>query len=242
MLVCTPEPLRKIREIEYNIPAMANIFRKILWFCLWFALVVAVIFGLWRVMISMGEKKVLARLLKETPVAQLIRVGEVKKDGKVWGMRLLWVTLDPVTLAKNQSSTFEVEGDKVYVDALVIKFLSRYVAAGDGQRGKSIALFYRLFGEHQRPAEGFSLAGVSEEAWGYSVHGALGYFEISLLKKFWNYSNDSTLATRDGVDCAFGEAVMLKPQRATLYTLSLAHNGSVLVRPEAAAWVGELAH
>ena len=182
------------------------------------------------------------RLLKETPVAQLTRVEDVKKGGKIWGMRLQWVTLDPLTRAKSQSETFDVEGDKVYVDALVIKFLSRYVAAGDGQRGKSVVLFYRLFGEHQQPAEGFSLAGVSEEPWGYKVQGALGYFQRSLLQKFWNYSSDPALAMRDGVDCAFGEAVMIKPQPAIVYTLSLAHNGVVLVRPEAAMDARELAH
>ncbi len=219
---------------------MVNVLKKTIWFSLRLVLIAAVAFGVWRAIALLGERKIIERLLRETPMAQLIRIADVKKDGKDWGMRLLWVALNPETREKSQSSTWEVQGDKVYVDALVIKFLPRYVEAGDSQRGKGIAVFYRLFGEHQQPAEGFSLAGVSEEPWGYKVEGPLGYFEKSLMKKFWHYSNDLSAAKQEGVDCAFGEAVMIKPQRATVYTLSLAHNGAVLVRPEPVAWVEDL--
>ena len=46
------------------------------------------------------------------------------------------------------------------------------------------------------------------------------------------------LAQRDGVDCVFGEAVMVKPRPLQLYTFSLAHNGGIVVRAEKSPWLG----
>jgi len=47
-----------------------------------------------------------------------------------------------------------LEGDEVYVDALVIKFEDNFVTAGDALKGKALLLFRRVFTDRRRPAEG----------------------------------------------------------------------------------------
>ena len=52
---------------------------------------------------------------------------------------------------------FRLEGDIVYVDYWVVKFDDKYVEAADLERGTSICLFNRIFGEFQKPKDGFCL-------------------------------------------------------------------------------------
>jgi hypothetical protein len=50
-----------------------------------------------------------------------------------------------------------IDGDIVYVDALVMKFTDELVESGDPTHSTSVYLFRRLFGEHQNAADGFAL-------------------------------------------------------------------------------------
>src|SRR4029078_12962243 len=52
---------------------------------------------------------------------------------------------------------FVVRDDVIFFDALVIKFDPQRVATGDGLRGRSIALFRRVYGEHENPSDGQSI-------------------------------------------------------------------------------------
>src|SRR5688500_8637287 len=48
---------------------------------------------------------------------------------------------------------FTIQGNVAHLDALVIKFDHDLVKEGDPLRGHSLALFYRLYGDHQKPAD-----------------------------------------------------------------------------------------
>ena len=222
----------------YNIVLPVMNVRKIALLCLAVGIGVGAVFLLLFALEHYGAQKTLKRLREETPMARLLLVKELLRQEKPWGIRVAWLEWNPLRKEKMQPRAFDIEGDKVYVDALVVKFLSKYVEAGDPWRGKSIALFYRLFGEYQRPIEGYPLNRVLEKTWGYKVRNPLGYFEGRILEQFWNYADQPALAQRDGVDCVFGEAVMVKPQLLHLYTFSLAHNGAIVVRSEESPWLG----
>ncbi|MBI4231583.1 MAG: hypothetical protein HY608_12175, partial [Planctomycetes bacterium] len=86
-------------------------------------------------------RKVIERIEARSPVGQLRHAGT--RGGKT----LVAFREIGEGGAALPERTFEIDGDVVYVDALVVKFDDALVEAGDPLRGKSIHLFRRLFGE-----------------------------------------------------------------------------------------------
>ena len=56
-----------------------------------------------------------------------------------------------------ESRELVLDGDEVYIDALVIKFEDTFVTAGDALKGKALLLFRRIFTDRGRPADGVVL-------------------------------------------------------------------------------------
>ena len=116
------------------------------------------------------KQQIIERLSGSTRVAQAMVARRWEEDGRVM-TRIRFVEIDGNGEAL-ASKEVVVEGETVYFDALVLKFDHAHVAAGDAVRGKSILLFRRVFGEHQKPSEGAKLdeAGVeglpADELWG----------------------------------------------------------------------------
>lgn len=131
---------------------------------------------------------------------------------------------------------FTVTGDVVHVAALVVKFDRAFVRAGDGLRGRSVALFTRLYGEHQSPADGFPIDPPGEVPAAYSGDGRASdpaaAFERSLWRDFWRLADDPAFARSKGVRVAHGQSVfgMFRPGR--LYTLALEHDGGLSLASE----------
>lgn len=129
---------------------------------------------------------------------------------------------------------FTVDGDVVFFDALVIRFDGERVKAGDPLRGHSLALFRRVFGEFQRPADGFAIDGAS--AGGvpdvFRARPRATPFETQLWARFWDLAADPEAAAREGVSVAQGEAVYTRMRPGLLYRITLAANGGLSIRPE----------
>ena len=125
---------------------------------------------------------------------------------------------------------FTVAGDVVHVGALVIKFDRSFVRSGDGLRGRSVALFTRLYGDGQAPADAFPIDAPGEAPAAYAgddVDRDAAAFEASLWRDFWRLAGDEGFAASRGVRVAHGQSVwgMFKPGR--LYTLTLENDGGL---------------
>src|SRR5688500_2405895 len=71
----------------------------------------------------------------------LVEFVEVNKEG------------DPIDTPRQ----FRIPGDTVFVDAWVVEFEDKYVEEADLERGTSLILFKRLFGNDQKPDDGYPL-------------------------------------------------------------------------------------
>ena len=67
--------------------------------------------------------------------------------------RVRFTELDPQGDPVGEPRELSLDGDEVYVDALVIKFDDTFVMAGDALKGKALLLFRRIFTDRRRPAE-----------------------------------------------------------------------------------------
>jgi hypothetical protein len=171
-------------------------------------------------------KQVVQRLSAEQRVADVIVTEQKTVDG------VTKTTLLFVEYARDNSplpaKRFTIDGDVVYLDARVIKFDGKFVEQNDPLRGRSIALFTRLYGEKQPPEKG---ARIDEPNQIPSVYrGADPYvmdFERELWTNFWKLADDESYRQSMGVRVAQGEAVYTRFQPDRLYTLTLESDGGI---------------
>ena len=123
--------------------------------------------------------------------------------------------------------TFGVPGNVPHFDALVIKFKDDYVARGDQLRGRSLALFRRVYGESQAPENGFWFGCRGEVPDVYRISSEPSDFEVSLWEEFWSYATDRVRAELAGVRVAQGEAVYAPMKAGERWLLTLESDGGL---------------
>ena len=134
-----------------------------------------------------------------------------------------------------EARVFSIEGDVVYVDAWVVKFSDKYIEEGDPLRSTSICLFRRLFGETQRPTEGFLLDPVGVQPTAYRNGGKPSELEEKLWSRFWHYANNPEEAAAVGARALHGEAPSIKLMPGKSYRVQLrASDGLSIVAEESA--------
>lgn len=130
---------------------------------------------------------------------------------------ILWHEIDADGVLGSPQE-FEVLGDLVYFEAAVIKFDHQLVGEGDAERGASLALFRRVFGEHQPAASAGELNRsltdriMSEQA---------DTFDERLWSMFWKMMDDPQLAEKYGVRVAQCEAPAVRVKAGQVWEVSL---------------------
>jgi hypothetical protein len=140
-----------------------------------------------------------------------------------------------------EAKEFTINGDVAYFDTLVIKFEEPYQPLGDLPledelinqylENKAIIFFRRVFGEKQKPEEGFPLdrPGGAPEIYGRAS--GRTSFEDLLWREFWQMATDPALARKRGVRAAHGQAVYTKLEKGTYYILERRLTGDLTIRP-----------
>ena len=177
-------------------------------------------------------KQMVQRLTASRRVAELMLTGRRTDAGQPITKMLF------VEYARDQESAvnvreFELTGNEVHVDAKVIRFDRDFVLENDPLRGCSIALFTRIFGDKQAPAQGplIDAPGVAPEIY-KGANPASADFEARLWKDFWRLLEDPVYAKSHGVRVAQGEGVWWPPQEGKLYTLSINADGGLELNSE----------
>jgi len=121
----------------------------------------------------------------------------------------------------------EVIGDLVYFEAAVIKFDPQLVGDGDAQRGASLAVFRRIFGEHQPAASAMELNQALTEQ--LRTENA-ATFDQRLWSMFWKMMDDPRLAEKYGVRVAQCEAPAVRVKSGQVWEVSLDAAGGLNLR------------
>jgi hypothetical protein len=145
--------------------------------------------------------------------------------------RIEFVEVDDAGKPVGQPRTFDIQGDLVYIDHLIVKFKDEYVQNADVLRGTSICSFRRIFGEHQKPSEGFLLdeEGVRPQA--YAGGNQPTPFERKIWDDFWNIANDLEKAQSLGIRAIHGDAVSIKLRPGKKWELSLRASSGLTPKP-----------
>ncbi|WP_254508427.1 hypothetical protein [Anatilimnocola floriformis] len=127
---------------------------------------------------------------------------------------------------------FRVRGDLVYIDNFLVKFEDKYVEQADLERGTSLILFHRIFGDKQQPAEGFPLDEKDQRPKAYARAGKMSDLEKKIWGDFWNIANNDQLAHEMGIRAAHGGAVSMKVQKGKSYRVIMRSTGDLSIVPE----------
>jgi hypothetical protein len=171
-------------------------------------------------------QQIVQRLTDEKRVAEVIVTDQKTVDGK------LQTTLLFDEYARDGSTlpprTFVIQGKIAHVDAMVIKFDRHFVSENDPLRGHSIALFTKLYGDEQAPADAAMIdtPGKVPDVYKGSDPRAAG-FEQELWTDFWRLYDDESYRQEKGVRTLSGQGVWGPFEPDKLYTISLESDGGL---------------
>ena len=173
-------------------------------------------------------KRVVGRLTLEERVAQIV-VTDKKYDKSRGALTtaIRFVEVDAKGDPIGSPREYTIEGDVAYFDGLVIKFEDGYVEKGDPKRGRALLLLRRVFGERQRPEDGFESDPAGSCPAPYRGSRPMSDFERDLFARFWELALDPDKAKAAGVRVAQGEAVYKKMEPDKLYILKMRATGEL---------------
>ncbi|MFT7670685.1 MAG: hypothetical protein ACI8X5_003396 [Planctomycetota bacterium] len=126
-----------------------------------------------------------------------------------------------------------IEGKRLYLESLVIKFDDDYVEAGEFLRGTSLCLFNRVFSESVAPIDGVEIDQRSGHPHPYSGGDSKDeMFQAELWEKFWEYANDPEAANEKGVRAIHGEAPFMEVRPGRSYKVELRSSGGLSIQAE----------
>jgi len=181
-------------------------------------------------------QRTIERLVGQDRVAEVHVIDQVLQGQLVNGQPAPAdaTTIEFIELDRQQrplpARRFVLQDRVIHLDALVIKFEQGSVAAGDTLRGKSLALFRRVYGEHQDPSEGYAVDPQGDVPNIYRLEPEPSEFERTLWTRFWDYATNPDLAEADGVRVAQGEVVYVPMNKGQGWTITLQHNGGLSIK------------
>jgi hypothetical protein len=194
-----------------------------------------------RLEVSMRLLKVQRRLARltvleqrERPQADAAQVEAAEDDAEPTTnltTRIEFVEVNEEGNPIGPAKQFDIVGDMVYVDYLRVTFDDKYVENSDIDRSTAIALFQRIFGEHQQAAEGFQLDTVGTRPTAYARGTEMSDFESKIWNDFWLIANDRERARALGIHAAHGSAVSMRVEPGKTYEIELRATGDMTIRP-----------
>lgn len=129
-----------------------------------------------------------------------------------------------------EPAVFDIVGDRIYVEYLVVKFDDKYIEQADIERGTAICLFERIFGENQEPGEGFVIDRVGSRPNSYARGSQTSEFEQRIWDDFWTIANDRDKAASLGIRATHAQAPSIRMQPDATYELDLRATGEFSLR------------
>lgn len=174
------------------------------------------------------------RLLKvDHRVARLTVLEQGKEpDSSEVTTTIEFVELDEQGAQIDKPKRFKILGDMVYVEYWVVKFDDKYVEEADIERSTSLCLFQRIFGEKQKPIDGFVLDEVGSRPVVYGRGREPSDFESKIWDDFWNIANDPDKAREMGIRANHTDAPGHRVQAGKSYKLELRASGGLTFKPD----------
>ncbi len=171
-------------------------------------------------------KAAITNLTREDQIGFAKVISQEERDGNLL-TRLLFVETDRNDPTKRiLEKEYEIEGDVVYFDALIVKFSDRLVMDG---KERALYLWRRVYGETMSPGKGYPIETEGEEPRRYSdISKKLSLKEKELFwTEIWKLSNDPERLQKAGVKAIYGNVVYKKLRPGIIYMFKISNTGTL---------------
>ncbi|MBI9020235.1 MAG: hypothetical protein JEZ10_03140 [Verrucomicrobia bacterium] len=171
-------------------------------------------------------KQSLTALTHEDQIGYAKVVRQETRDGKRYTTIRFVETARDDLLQTVLEKEYEIEGDTVHFDALVVSFSDQAVMDG---KERSLYLWRRVYGENQTPAEGYAIE--EEGAAPARYANLLGRLRMKDRDLFWgaiwDLANDPEALKQHGIKAIYGNAVYKKLKPGLIYVFKISASGQV---------------
>jgi len=171
-------------------------------------------------------KKSITNLTSETQIGYAKVLSQQQKDGKLI-TRLLFVETDRADpLKRVLEKEYQIEGDIVHFDALIVTFGNQLVMNGSE---RSMYLWRRVYGEKMRPEQGYSIETPGAEPKRYAdICAKLSLKQKNMFwKEIWELSNDTERLEQAGIKAIYGNVVYQKIRPGLIYVFKISSTGTL---------------
>lgn len=180
------------------------------------------------------KRETALRLLKFDHRLAEVTVLDVSKDPGTGEMitRVEFVEVDNDGTRLEKPRVFDVKGDVVYIDHWVVNFDDDYIErATDLDRAMALCMFRRIYGESQKPLDGFQLDQHGSRPLSYARGGKVSELEGKIWNDFWDIANDRKRADELGIRAIHGDAVFFKAVKGKRWNLQIRASGKPTLLP-----------
>ena len=171
-------------------------------------------------------KQSLTALTHEDQIGYAKVVRQETRAGKLYTIVRFVETARDDRLKTVLEKEYEIGGDTVHFDALIVTFSDQAVMDG---KERSLYLWRRVYGENMTPAEGYAIEDEGTAPARYSD--LLGRLRLSEQKLFWSaiweLANDPEALQRHGIKAIYGNAVYKKLRPGLIYVFKISASGQV---------------
>ncbi len=168
----------------------------------------------------------IANLTQESQIGYAKVLSQQTRDGRLY-TRLLFVETDrDDPLRRVLEKEFEIEGDIVHFDALVVTFDPALVMDG---RARSLYLWRRIYGETMSPEQGFAIETPDRQPARYAdLCDKLSISDRQLFwEEIWKLSNNPAALQDIGVRAIYGNVVYRKLTPGLIYIFKISATGTL---------------
>jgi len=171
-------------------------------------------------------KKAISNLTQESQIGYAKVIDQTVRDGRMY-TRLRFVETDRHDPYKKiLEKEYEIEGNVVHFDAIIIKFFNQRVRDG---KERSLYLWRRVYGEKMKPENGFSIETEGKEPERYAD--IFNKLSIDTREKFWeklwNLSDDPDQLRDQGIKAIFGNVVYKRLRPNLIYVFKINNSGDL---------------
>lgn len=172
-------------------------------------------------------KQAIATLTQEEQIGYAKVVRQETRDGQLYSTIRFVETARGNPLQTVLEKEYEVEGDIIHFDALIVMFSSQSVIDG---KERSLYLWRRVYGDHQAPSSGFSIEEQGVEPARYA--GLLSRLRMKDQTLFWSaiwdLANDPEALQQHGIKAIYGNAVYKKLRPGLIYVFKISPSGQLV--------------
>jgi hypothetical protein len=173
-------------------------------------------------------KQSLATLTQEVQIGYAKVLKQETRDGKLYSTIRFVETARGNPLETVLQKEYEIEGDVIHFDALIVTFPGQTVMDG---KERSLYLWRRIYGEKQPPAGGFAIEEQGAEPARYA--GLLARLRMKDRQTFWtaiwDLANDPEALQQHGVKAIYGNAVYKKLRPGLICVFKISPTGQLFL-------------